>query len=199
MRRSVVTRGFDPEMFLFGAAFLIVETKLVTEMNLVWGATWLTSAVVFGAILLMVLIGTIVTQRMPVAWRLTAPALIVLLTLTYFIPTHVLVGRGLPVRLALSVIYIGLPVLFASLCFAVLFRERERAEVAFGWNMLGAVAGGLLEFSSMAIGLKAMTLLAILAYLLAMLARARLSPSRLAIRERALREAASVPASAPDP
>jgi hypothetical protein len=198
MRRSVVTRGFDPEMFLFGAAFLIVETKLVTEMNLVWGATWLTSAVVFGAILLMVLIGTIVTQRVAVAWRLTAPALIALLALTYFIPTHVLVGRAFPVRLALSVLYIGLPVLFASLCFAVLFKERERAEVAFGWNMLGAVAGGLLEFSSMAIGLKAMTLLAILAYLLAMLARARLSPSRLAARERAPSEAASVPASAPD-
>jgi len=173
MRRSVVTRGFDPEMFLFGAAFLIVETKLVTEMNLVWGATWLTSAVVFGAILMMVLIGTIVTQRVPVAWRLTAPALIALLTATYFIPTRLLAGRVFPIRLALSVLYIGLPVLFASLCFAVLFQERERAEAAFGWNMLGAVAGGLLEFSSMAIGLKAMTLLAIAAYLLAILSRAR--------------------------
>jgi hypothetical protein len=71
------------------------------------------------------------------------------------------------------VVFIGLPVLFASLCFALLFKQRAHPDAAFGWNMLGAVAGGLLEFSSMALGLKAMTLLAVLAYLVAMWPRRR--------------------------
>ena len=43
-------RGVDIEMFLYGFAFLLIETKFVTAMSLLWGATWLTSAVVFGAI-----------------------------------------------------------------------------------------------------------------------------------------------------
>ena len=44
-------RGIDVEMFLFGLAFLLLETRSVTAMNLAWGATWLTSAVVFFAVL----------------------------------------------------------------------------------------------------------------------------------------------------
>ena len=41
-----VGKGVDVEMFLYGFAFLLIETKFVTAMALVWGATWLTSAVV---------------------------------------------------------------------------------------------------------------------------------------------------------
>jgi SAM-dependent methyltransferase len=171
MRRSAGRP--DVEMFLFGAAFLMVESKLVTEMNLVWGATWLTSAVVFGSILLMILAGTILTAWRPLRWNAAATALILSLAATYFIPIRELVGRGAAGRLAASIAYVGLPVFFASICFAILFREREHAETAFGWNMLGAVFGGLLEFSSMALGLKAITLLAIVAYLVAILYRRR--------------------------
>jgi spermidine synthase len=167
MRRTVARP--DVEMFLFGAAFLMVETKLVTEMNLVWGATWLTSAVVFGSILLMILAGTLLTARRPLPWNAAAIALVLSLAATYFIPIRELVGRSPAMRVFSSIAYVGVPVFFASICFALLFREREHAETAFGWNMLGAVFGGLLEFSSMALGLRAMTLLAIVAYLLAVL------------------------------
>jgi hypothetical protein len=45
--------------------------------------------------------------------------------------------------------------------------------VAFGWNLLGAVAGGLLEFLSMAVGLKALLLVATAAYLAAALVHSR--------------------------
>ena len=63
-----------------------------------------------------------------------------------------------------SVLYAGTPVLFASACFALRFREREAADIAFGWNLLGAVAGGLLEFFSMLVGFKALLLVAMAAY-----------------------------------
>ena len=49
------------------------------------------------------------------------------------------------------------------------------ADLAFGWNLLGAVVGGLAEFFSMALGFRAMTLVAVTAYLLAFLV-ARRSP-----------------------
>jgi spermidine synthase len=169
MRASITSGRFDSEMFLFGAAFLLIETKLVTEMNLVWGATWLTSAVVFASILLMVLIGTVWMQFRSLPWTVAASGLVLALLVTWAIPVRDIVGRSLPVRLTASVLFAGLPVLFASICFAILFRQREHPDAAFGWNMLGAVAGGLLEFTSMAIGIKAMTLLALVAYLSAML------------------------------
>ncbi len=86
---------------------------------------------------------------------------------------ELIVGRSLAVRLMASLLYVGVPIAFASICFAILFKQRERPDVAFGWNMLGAVAGGLLEFASMAVGIKAMTLLALVAYLLAFLLNQR--------------------------
>ncbi|HEV8659206.1 MAG TPA: hypothetical protein VGS96_11310 [Thermoanaerobaculia bacterium] len=186
MRESVATRRADVGMFLFGMAFLLTETKLVTEMNLVWGATWLTSSIVFASILLTVLLGTILTSRITVSWPFSAAGLLISLMITWAVPVRIFVGRALVTRLLASVAFIGLPMLFASLCFAIIFRRRERVDVAFGWNMFGAVAGGLLEFTSMIFGIKAMTLLAVAAYLIAILL---INRETLSQRERVARSA----------
>jgi hypothetical protein len=174
-------RGIDAEMFLFGLAFLLIETKAVTEMNLVWGATWLTSAVVFGSILLMVLLGTIVMQVRPLPWWLGLSGLVITLIVGYITPTSTMVGLDLGPRLALSILFVGAPIFFASLCFALRFKQRQRPDIAFGWNLLGAVCGGLLELVSMAIGIKALFLVALGAYLGVAL-----------LRERAVRQPAQV-------
>jgi spermidine synthase len=169
MRESIVERRTDIVMFLFGAAFLLTETKLVTEMNLVWGATWLTSSIVFASILLTILIGTLWTSRRAMSRNVASIALLVALLVSWAVPVRLFVGGSMPVRLTASVLFIGVPMLFASILFAIVFRDRQRVDVAFGWNMFGAVAGGLVEFSSMVFGIKAMTLLAIVAYLTAIL------------------------------
>jgi spermidine synthase len=169
MRESVVMWRPDIVMFLFGLAFLLIETKLVTEMNLVWGATWLTSSIVFASILLTILIGTLWTARRQMPFGIAAGALVVALLVTWATPVRAFVGWPFALRLAASVLFTGLPMLFASICFATIFAERTRVDVAFGWNMLGAVAGGLIEFTSMVFGIKAMTLLAAAGYLTAFL------------------------------
>jgi spermine/spermidine synthase len=161
--------GIDVEMFLFGLAFLLLETRSVTEMTLVWGATWLTSAVVFGSILAMILLATLVTQRRPLSYAASMAGLVVSLLVVYALPTRLLLVPDLALRLAASVLFVGAPIFFAASCFALVFRSRPRAAVAFGWNLLGAVAGGLLEFVSMALGLKALLLVALAAYLAAAL------------------------------
>ena len=151
----------DLEMFLFGAAFLLMETHFVTSINLTWGATWLTSAVVFGAILATVLLATILVQTRSVSWWIAVAGLLLSLVVVYLTPVGWLVGRDPWLRLLVSVRYVGAPIFFASLCFALRFGIRENADVALGWNLLGAVAGGLLEFFSMALGFKALTLVAL--------------------------------------
>ena len=159
---------FDGPMFFFGLAFLLLETKSVTEMNLVWGSTWLTSAVVFASILAMVLCGTLWMQWKPVAWPVAVSGLLLAMIVNYLTPVESLIGLPAPIRLLLSLLFVGMPVLFASICFARLFRDDESSDLAFGWNLAGAVAGGLLEFTSMLVGLKAMTLIALAAYIVAL-------------------------------
>ncbi len=179
MRRSA-SAHFDGEMFLFGVAFLLLETKLVTQMSLVWGATWLTSAVVFASILFMILVGTLAMQLRPISFEVAMGALIVALVITFFLPTTTLLAQNMTMRLAASVLFAGAPVFFASICFALRFKERANANLAFGWNLAGAVAGGLIELLAMAVGLRALTLIALTAYLGAFLAQRRAMAVRAA-------------------
>ncbi|HKJ01360.1 MAG TPA: hypothetical protein VJ997_02865 [Longimicrobiales bacterium] len=169
-------KGVDVEMFLYGFAFLLMETKFVTAMNLLWGATWLTSAVVFGSILAVILAGTLFTELRPIPWPVAGAGLVLGLLAVYALPLQALLSTSPAVRLALSVLYVGAPVLFASLCFASRFKVRPMANLAFGWNLLGAVLGGLTEFFSMAVGLRALMLVAVAAYLAAFLLARRDGP-----------------------
>ena len=159
----------DGVMFLFGFAFLLLEARAVTEMNLLWAATWLTSAVVFGSILATLLLATIATDRMQPRFAGCFAALVSSLAAIYLLPVHTLAGTGTSLKLFVSVLFVGTPILFAGICFAIIFQGRKEAGRAFGWNLVGAVAGGLAELGSMAIGLKALVLVALLAYLLALL------------------------------
>lgn len=179
MRHSL-TRGrrVDWEMFLFGLAFLLLETRSVTEMNLAWGGTWITSAVVFGSILAVVLAATLLAQLRPLGYAVGMAGLVGSLLVAYLVPAEILVGSSTLGKLGLSILFVGAPIFFAASCFAVLFRGRELSSTAFGWNLLGSVAGGFLEFTSMAVGLKALLLLALAAYLAALLIRLRTGTAR---------------------
>jgi spermidine synthase len=167
--RHKASQHFDSEMFLFGVAFLLLETKLVTQMSLLWGATWITNAVVFASILLMILIGTIATQYRSMPFPVAATGLVLTLLATYLVPTEWLLARSPVSRLALSIVFAGVPVLFASVCFALLFKKSANPNLSFGWNLAGAVVGGLIELVAMAVGLNALTLIALIGYLAAFL------------------------------
>ncbi len=162
--RELASRA-DPEMFLYGVAFLLLETKSVTEMNLLWGATWLASAAVFGSVLLMILLATILAAIRPIPFWLAMPALLVSLVIAYVVPIQPFVSDQWIVKLGASLLLVGLPIGISATCFAARFATRKHIEAAFGWNLLGAVFGGLTELLSMLVGLKALTLLALAAYL----------------------------------
>jgi hypothetical protein len=44
------------------------------------------------------------------------------------------------------------PIFFANLIFSVSFRDQAIPEQLFGWNLLGATIGGVIEYASMATG-----------------------------------------------
>src|SRR5262249_10564418 len=94
-RKSFTGGRWDAAMFFMGAGFLLVETKSVTEMSLLFGSTWTVNLMVFAAIMVMVLIANlIVQQREP---RRTAPLFIALfatLAIAYLIPVSALLPLG---------------------------------------------------------------------------------------------------------
>lgn len=164
LRRSLLQGRIDWEMMLLGAAFLLCETGFVTQMNLLFGATWRTSAIIFAAILVALIGATLVGRRVRVDPRLALVATILAIVTVAYLPLRQLAPAELVPRVVFALVICGVPLMFSGLVFAARFAAREHADIAFGWNVLGAVMGGLLEMSSMLLGLRAVFLGAALIY-----------------------------------
>lgn len=58
-------RAFVWQMFLMGAGFLLLETKGLTELALIFGGTWIVNAIVFSGLFAFILVATLWVQRRP--------------------------------------------------------------------------------------------------------------------------------------
>jgi len=158
--------GFDGAMFFMGAGFLLVETKSVTEMSLLFGSTWTVNLLVFSSILVTILIANVLVLRK--TWpSLRAPfaLLFTALGLAFLIPVRDVLWLGLAGQWLIGGLLVALPILFAATIFAMLFRTRANPTRALAYNLVGAIVGGVLEYSSMVTGVKALYLIAAAAYL----------------------------------
>ena len=66
-----------------------------------------------------------------------------------------------------------LPIFLANLIFAERFRDEDQSAVAFGANLLGAVVGGVLEYTALVIGYKALLFVVGGVYAMALLSSRR--------------------------
>jgi SAM-dependent methyltransferase len=156
------------ELFLLGAGFMLLETRSLTSMALSFGSTWIVSAVVIGSILLVVFAGNLLVLRgVRVAPGLGYALIAALLVLQYLMPLRYVAQGGFSLRLLLALLWVGAPVLVASLLFSRAFENVASTSRAFGANLLGVVVGGVVEYASMIVGLRALSLLAALLYLAA--------------------------------
>ncbi|MDP3773242.1 MAG: hypothetical protein Q8Q85_03150 [Gemmatimonadales bacterium] len=166
--------SFDATMFCFGAGFLLLETKSVTEMALLFGSTWTVNVLVFASILSVVLAANVAVARgfrpQP---RVLFAGLLAALALGAVLPVRSLAGLGLVAQWTLGSLVVALPILFAALLFPRFFALRPDPARALGWNVLGAIVGGVLEYGSMVAGIKVLYLLAALTYALAIVASRR--------------------------
>ncbi|MFN7973187.1 MAG: hypothetical protein U0166_12710 [Acidobacteriota bacterium] len=60
------------------------------------------------------------------------------------------------------------PIYFAGLVFARSFARARIASAAIGYNILGSVLGGWIEYATMAVGIRALVLIALSLYLLSL-------------------------------
>ncbi|MEO6325628.1 MAG: hypothetical protein ABIT01_12685 [Thermoanaerobaculia bacterium] len=168
--RDLFGGGFHPALFAMGAGFLLIETRGVTTLSLLFGSTWIVNAFVFGGVLLIVLVANLAVQwRTPDDLRPWFGLLLLSLAATYLVPTSALLRLGLLERGLLGGLLNALPVGFAGIIFSSLLKRSSDPASALGSNLVGAIVGGCLEYVSMFTGLRALSLLAIAIYLLAFL------------------------------
>jgi hypothetical protein len=144
-----------------GLAFLLLETKGVTQFSLLFGTTWLNNSLVFLAVLVLVLLANTVAQRLegPRALAISSALVLAFCALGYLVPLSTLLRVEDPVaRFALASLLTFSPIFFANLVFGVAFREQQVPADLFGWNLAGAALGGILESASMATGYSALLL-----------------------------------------
>jgi SAM-dependent methyltransferase len=160
------------DLFLLGAAFLLLQTKAVAGFALLFGTTWVVNSIVFSGVLVAVLLAVEFTRRfgarikVPVAYALLLASLL----LAWLVPNAWLLGLPLPLRLVTAVTIAFLPIFTANVVFARRFSEAADPTYSFGANLLGAMLGGCLEYAALVVGYPALLGLAALLYLGAFLA-----------------------------
>jgi hypothetical protein len=142
--------SFDFRFFFFGAAFLLLETKSLVTFGLLFGNTWLVNSLVFTGILLAVLLANWLSMRYTVrpTWLLYV-ALFASLVLIYLVSVNQFLEITLLARYFAATAFYFSPIFLANILFSQLFKVAQQAEVSFGSNTLGAVFGGLFEYSSL--------------------------------------------------
>jgi hypothetical protein len=166
---GIFARGrFDAPLFWMGAAFLLIETRSVTDLSLLFGSTWIVNAAVFGGILAIAWVANALTRRyQPADLRPLFALLCAALIVNYFVRPDLLLRLPILARGVAGGLLTAIPIGFAGVIFSSLLRDSAEPDASLGSNLLGAVIGGCLEYSGMVTGLRALTLLAIALYLIA--------------------------------
>ena len=144
-----------------GAAFLLLETMSVVRFALLFGTTWYVNALVFLGILIAVWLAIEIERRRPE--RPTGklfPWLFLGLALAIVVPGSLLLELSPVPRFLIAAALAFFPVFVANLVFARRFRTSTDPTSEFGTNLLGAMAGGALEYFSMVTGYRALLVVA---------------------------------------
>jgi spermidine synthase len=158
---TVRPRGepFDGHVFWLGAAFMLLEVHNVSRLALVFGTTWQVTAWVIGVILGLILLANAVSPWLAKRhWgrHLAILALFASLAVAYWVPLEVFQSRERAVAGLAATLMLCLPIFFAGLVFADAFTNSPIPGFALGWNVLGAVVGGMTENLSYVWGIPAL-------------------------------------------
>lgn len=162
--------GMEPPMggallalfFLFGAAFMLLETVTIVHVSLLFGHTWQVVGAVILALLSMAFLGNALVLSVLARareWVWFSALIAVLLVCARVGPGEVssALGGGNGAIVAYLILAAS-PVVFSSVLFSLAAREAGALDRALGANLLGSMVGGCLEYGSMAVGYRAIAL-----------------------------------------
>lgn len=162
--------GSAPFFFL-GAGFMLIETKAITELGLLFGNSWQVIGIAIIGILVMAFLANWAVMRYTIERSsITYLLLLFSLALGWWI-AHT---GGLPSnwlgRIGLAVVLTS-PIFFSGILFSTWLRSRGAISGIMAMNLLGAMCGGLLEYNSMYFGFQFLYILAAGLYVAAILSQ----------------------------
>ena len=172
----LLTRGeggnFSWEFFLLGAGFMMLETKSIIQLALLWGSTWVVASLAIASVLTMALVANYVVSRIDVRrpW-LVAGVLLALLAANYVVPVGRVAFESRALESLFYAVLIFSPIICAGLLFGSAIKYSTSIGRDYGTNLLGAMAGGVGEYLSLVTGFNALLIIIGICYICAVLAR----------------------------
>lgn len=153
------------DLFFMGVAFLLLETKNIVQFALLFGTTWFVNALVFAGVISSVLLAVTVSarvrvRRLDVMYLLLAASIVV----AWCIPQSALLPLHLVWRLLAACALAFAPIFLANVIFAQRFRDSEDSISGFAANLVGAMVGGVLEYSALVLGYRNLLIVALALY-----------------------------------
>jgi hypothetical protein len=185
-RKVVFTKpdAHSGQMFFLGAAFFLLELHAISLLSLLYGSTWLTSALVINGILAMIFLanlyvikfGNLIERQQKVIYGILLTSIFA----SFFLPVNEVLSAtaqsGFLGPLVVTVITI-LPMGVAGVIFANSFSKASNPARALSYNLFGALVGSLLEYTAIYSGVKSLELVSACLYLCSMLCFLRWSGS----------------------
>jgi SAM-dependent methyltransferase len=167
--------GSAPFFFL-GAGFMLIETKAITELGLLFGNSWQVIGIAIIAILVMAFLANRAVMRYTIK-RSSITYLFLLFSLA--VGWWIAHTGGLPStwlgRIGLAVV-LTIPMFFSGILFSTWLRSRGAISGMLAINLLGAMCGGLLEYNSMYFGFQFLYVLAAGLYIAAIVSEVAFKP-----------------------
>jgi hypothetical protein len=155
----------DLHFMFLGAGFMLLEAQIVSKMALLFGTTWVVNAVVVSGLLCLIVAANLVYGALPrIPLWVAYVGLFASLVVMYAVPLQKLFYESWTLRAVLATLALCTPVFFAGIIFISSFARAGFRGSALGSNLFGSLLGGLLESSSLWFGLKSLTILAALLY-----------------------------------
>jgi hypothetical protein len=175
---GITTRSFVADkpgfghvaFFLLGAGFMLVETKAITELGLVFGNTWHVIGIVISGILVMAFLANWLVQRFHIRRALPSAVLLLVTLAAGFLVSKYGDLSASRFGKPAAVVVLTCPMLFSGIVFSTLLARARDITGVMAVNVLGAMAGGVLEYNAMFFGFRFLYILAMAFYALAILA-----------------------------
>jgi len=159
----------NSRMFFLGAAFMLLETKAVVQLALVFGSTWLVNSLVFFTVLVMILLANLLVLKVKnvnLAWYYAG--LLLFIVVGVITPVDAFLSGNWVWHYVIPCLLAVGPMFCAGVIFASSFRDVIDPAQAYGSNIAGTVVGGLCESFSMLLGFRYLLLIAMVFYVFSM-------------------------------
>jgi spermidine synthase len=178
MRETGTTGGAIRWHFFFlGAGFLLLEAQIVSKMALLFGTTWAVNSIVIAGLLLLIVASNVLVDfrpRLPLWFGYGGIFLSILVG--FVMPLRSLFFQSFLLKALAGTLVLCLPVFFAGTVFIRSFAQDSFRGEALGSNLLGALAGGLLESLSYWTGIRSLLVFAAVLYLASWVALRTMAP-----------------------